>query len=164
MDEPTPAPPPLPARTQSPRPCPSHTPLPSHVYFLLREGRGSSVFKHTWPLPQIGHPWASGRRWGQAMTGEADKGRGHVAFVSFSACSTCHRLFLGACPLYLVLSSATVGGWAAPHLPVQPLLGSLATFSNLKRLENPSAPQGKMAWATQISGLVSDLGSSDILG
>lgn len=62
------------------------------------------------------------------MTGEADRGRGCVAFVSSSACPTCHRLFLEACPLYPVSSSEIVrAGWGGGALgtssPPSPSLG-----------------------------------------
>lgn len=92
------------------------------------------------------------------MTGEADRGRGCVAFVSSSACPTCHRLFLEACPLYPVSSSEIVragwwGGGSARHLftsQSKPWQGPWQLSGFLKRLRN----QSKMARATQTSGLV----------
>lgn len=64
---------------------PPHTPGPSQlatrrslgsIYFLLREVRGSSVFKHTWLLlPTKGRPWSSwlGTRRGQATGGQGKR-------------------------------------------------------------------------------------------
>ena len=84
-----------------------------------------------------------------------------MAFVSPSASSTCRSLGTG--PLHPVPSSESLRGWHLftfllnPWLGslnlALPLQGSLAVFSTLHRLGNPSARHGKVARAIQTSGL-----------
>lgn len=82
MDTPSPPPPHRVPSARPLRPSPrpqtlthtptdTHTPLPQQ-HFLLQEGRGSSIFKHTCLLlPQKGHLWPSQKEEG---TGNERKG------------------------------------------------------------------------------------------